>query len=711
LKTLDEIKEEIRKHRKNFDEKLIEKAYHFAQKKHEGQFRKSGEPFFSHPTEVAYILAQRKMDTETIAAGLLHDVLEDTNTTYEELEREFGKEIAFLVEGVTKLHKYHFKSKEEHKAESFRKMLLSMAQDIRVLIIKLADRLHNMRTLEFMRKEKQKEIAYETLNIYAPLAGRLGMYGIKNELEDLSLKYLNPDIYEKIKALRDEKIKKVLPYFEEIIKKVREKLKRNNVPAEITWRFKHIYGIYRKMVLKNVPFDEVYDIIGIRVITDTITNCYITLGLIHSLYPPIPGRLKDYIANPKSNLYQSLHTTVLGPKGQFIEFQIRTKKMHEVAENGIAAHWIYKEGNKSLQEELKRFNWLKELLNIIKEEKNPKEFFNQVTSNIFDDTIYVFTPKGDVIELPYGATALDFAFAIHTELGLKCKGIKVNGKIVPLDYTLSSGDKVVVLKDKNYKAHASWLRIVKTSKARQAIRSFLRKQQAEKAIEFAKKLLEKHLSYHKLHFSDFPEENLENIAKKLGYAKFESLLLDLGLGRISLEKILKEFLPRSEKEDKKEDKKELSQDKPLEIEEIDNIVVKFSKCCYVLPGDEIVGVIKTGNAIFLHFPDCPVVKQIEEKDPNRIIKVRLKPSNKRYKAVLRVLGADRPGLLADITQNISKKGVNIIMSITKTKFGSAVLDFIVEVKNKEELENLISSIKSIEGVKNVKRIRRYLAKV
>ena len=710
MKTLEDIKNEIGKYRNNFNENILEKAYYFAQKKHEGQVRKSGEPFFSHPTEVAFILAQKKMDTETIAAGLLHDVLEDTDTTYEELEKEFGKEIAFLVEGVTKLHKYHFKNKEEHKAESFRKMLLSMAKDIRVLIIKLADRLHNMRTLEYMKKEKQKEIAYETLNIYAPLAGRLGMYGIKNELEDLSLKYINPKIYEKIKKLREEKIKKVLPYFQQIIEKVKKELEKNNIPAEITWRFKHIYGIYRKMLLRNIPFEEVYDVIGIRIITDTVTNCYVILGIVHSLFPPIPGRLKDYIANPKNNLYQSLHTTVLGPEGQFIEFQIRTHKMHEVAENGIAAHWIYKEKSKTDKEELQRFNWLRELLNLIKEEKNPKEIFSHIQSNIFDDVVYVFTPKGEVIELPYGATALDFAFAIHTELGLKCKGIKVNGKIVPLDYILSSGDKVQVIKGKNYKVNASWLRIVKTSKARQAIRSFLRKQQAEKAIEFAKKLLEKHLNYHKLSLSDFNKETLEKIAKSLGYAKFDSLLLDLGLNRISLEKILNEFLPK-EKNLEKKSKDFLKAQSKLEVEEIDNIVVKFSKCCYVLPGDDIVGLVKTGKAIFLHFKDCPIVKQMEEKDPDRIIKVNLKPSNRKFRAVIRVFGVDRPGLLADITNRISKKGINILMSMTKTKLGSAVLDFIVEVKSKEEIDNLISSLTSVEGVKNVKRIRRYFVHV
>lgn len=710
MKTLEDIKNEIGKYRNNFNENILEKAYYFAQKKHEGQVRKSGEPFFSHPTEVAFILAQKKMDTETIAAGLLHDVLEDTDTTYEELEKEFGKEIAFLVEGVTKLHKYHFKNKEEHKAESFRKMLLSMAKDIRVLIIKLADRLHNMRTLEYMKKEKQKEIAYETLNIYAPLAGRLGMYGIKNELEDLSLKYINPKIYEKIKKLREEKIKKVLPYFQQIIEKVKKELEKNNIPAEITWRFKHIYGIYRKMLLRNIPFEEVYDVIGIRIITDTVTNCYVSLGIVHSLFPPIPGRLKDYIANPKNNLYQSLHTTVLGPEGQFIEFQIRTHKMHEVAENGIAAHWIYKEKSKTDKEELQRFNWLRELLNLIKEEKNPKEIFSHIQSNIFDDVVYVFTPKGEVIELPYGATALDFAFAIHTELGLKCKGIKVNGKIVPLDYILSSGDKVQVIKGKNYKVNASWLRIVKTSKARQAIRSFLRKQQAEKAIEFAKKLLEKHLNYHKLSLSDFNKETLEKIAKSLGYAKFDSLLLDLGLNRISLEKILNEFLPK-EKNLEKKSKDFLKAQSKLEVEEIDNIVVKFSKCCYVLPGDDIVGLVKTGKAIFLHFKDCPIVKQMEEKDPDRIIKVNLKPGNRKFRAVIRVFGVDRPGLLADITNRISKKGINILMSMTKTKLGSAVLDFIVEVKSKEEIDNLISSLTSVEGVKNVKRIRRYFVHV
>ena len=709
MRSCQEIIDKVKEYRRNFNEELIRKAYDFAREKHEGQFRKSGEPYFVHPAEVAYILAELRMDTPTIVAGLLHDTVEDTDTTFEEIEREFGSEVAFIVKGVTKLEGYSFQSKEEKEAESFRNLLISLAEDIRVLIVKLADRLHNMRTLHHMKRESQLRNAKETLTIYAPLANRLGMYRIKNELEDLSLKYLDPEAYHSIEKKVKEKKKKILPYLESIIETVKEELEKNGIEGDIQWRIKHIYGIYRKMVTKGIPFEEVYDVAGIRVITDTVGNCYQVLGIIHGLWTPVPGRIKDYIAVPKPNMYQSLHTTVVGPKGQFIEFQIRTYEMHQVAELGIAAHWKYKEGGGALSEsEKERFIWLRNLLEWVKEEKDPSEFIDSVRKDLYNEDIYVFTPKGDIKTLPVGATPVDFAYSIHTSVGHRCRAAKVNGKLVPLNYTLKSGDRVEIITGSEERPNRDWLNFVKTSKARQAIKSFLRKEESERAKKLGESLIDKALR--KLNSTlgtvREDEEALERI-KGLGYSKLDSLLIDVGFGKVAPDIAARKLLGLPV--DAKKKKKKVSSRRggiAITVDGIDNVAVSLASCCHPLPGDRVVGVISTGKGVVIHAANCIVVNQIRESSPGKLVKVNFVPSDKVYPAKIRVSTEDRPGMLAEISAAISRENVNIKSVSTRSAHGRAVLDFVVEVKSREELQKLLGAIRRIKGVIAAKRIQR-----
>ncbi|WP_163328235.1 RelA/SpoT family protein [Desulfurobacterium thermolithotrophum] len=709
MRSCKEIIEKVKEYRDSFDEELIVKAYNFAKERHEGQFRKSGEPFFSHPAEVAYILAELRMDTPTIISGLLHDVVEDTDTTIEEIEKEFGKEVAFIVKGVTKLEGYQFSSKEERDAESFRNLLISLAEDIRVLIVKLADRLHNMRTMESMKPESQKRNAKETLTIYAPLANRLGMYRIKNELEDLSLKYLDPETYSELEKKVREKKRKILPYLEEIIKTVREKLKENGLKGDIQWRVKHIYGIYRKMVTKGIPFEEVYDVAGIRVITDTVGACYQILGIIHSIWIPVPGRIKDYIATPKPNMYQSLHTTVVGPKGQFIEFQIRTYEMHQVAEMGIAAHWKYKEGGGALTEtEKERFIWLRNLLEWVKEEKNPQEFIETVRNDLYSEDIYVFTPKGDLKTLPVGSTPVDFAYAIHTSIGHRCKAAKVNGKLVPLNHILQSGDKVEIITSNEERPSRDWLNFVKTSKAKNAIKNFIRKEENERARKLGESLVDKMVrKFSEKSLNSIKEEEIEDILKSFGYSNLDSALADVGYGKLDAEKLAKKLLKLPiETEKRKKKKKRVGKVSGIKVDGIDNVMVSLGTCCHPLPGDRVIGVVNSGKGIVIHTANCIVAKQVKESSPGKLVKVEFLPSDRVYNAKIRVTAEDRPGLLANVSSAIAKLKINITSVQTKSLSGRAVLDFIVQVKSKEELQKVIHTIKQVKGVIAAKRIYR-----
>ena len=710
MRSCKEIIEKVKEYRDSFEEEQICKAYEFAKKKHEGQFRKSGEPYFTHPAEVAYILAELRMDVPTIIAGLLHDVIEDTDTTVEEIEKEFGKEVAFIVKGVTKLEGYRFSSKEERDAESFRNLLISLAEDIRVLIVKLADRLHNMRTMDSMKPESQKRNAKETLTIYAPLANRLGMYRLKNELEDLSLKYLDPETYRELERKVREKKRKILPYLEEIIETVREKLKENGLKGDIQWRLKHIYGIYRKMVTKGIPFEEVYDVAGIRVITETVGDCYQILGIIHSLWIPVPGRIKDYIATPKPNMYQSLHTTVVGPKGQFIEFQIRTHEMHQIAEMGIAAHWKYKEGGGVLTEaEKERFIWLRNLLEWVKEEKNYQEFIETVRNDLYEEDIYVFTPKGDLKTLPVGSTPVDFAYAIHTSIGHRCKSTKVNGKLVPLNYTLQNGDKVEIITGNEERPSRDWLTFVKTSKARNAIKNFLRKEENERAKKLGESLVDKmirKLSDKSLN-SIREEEDIENILKSLGYSNIDSALADVGYGKLDAEKLARKLLKLPVETEKKKRKRKRAGDvSGIKVDGIDNIMVSLGTCCHPLPGDKVIGIVNSGKGIVIHTANCIVAKQIAESAPGKLVKVDFLPSDKVYNAKIRVSIEDKPGMLANISSAIAKLKINIVAVQTRSLSGKAILDFVVQVKSRDELQKVIQTIKNVKGVLTIKRIYR-----
>ena len=710
MRSCKEIIEKVKEYRDSFEEDQICKAYEFAKKKHEGQFRKSGEPYFTHPAEVAYILAELRMDVPTIIAGLLHDVVEDTNTTVEEIEKEFGKEVAFIVKGVTKLEGFHFSSKEERDAESFRNLLISLAEDIRVLIVKLADRLHNMRTMDSMKPESQKRNAKETLTIYAPLANRLGMYRLKNELEDLSLKYLDPETYRELERKVREKKRKILPYLEEIIETVREKLKENGLKGDIQWRLKHIYGIYRKMVTKGIPFEEVYDVAGIRVITETVGDCYQILGIIHSLWIPVPGRIKDYIATPKPNMYQSLHTTVVGPKGQFIEFQIRTHEMHQVAEMGIAAHWKYKEGGGVLTEaEKERFIWLRNLLEWVKEEKNYQEFIETVRNDLYGEDIYIFTPKGDLKTLPVGSTPVDFAYAIHTSIGHRCKAAKVNGKLVPLNYTLQSGDKVEIITGNEERPSRDWLTFVKTSKARNSIKNFLRKEENERAKKLGESLVDKvirKLSDKSLN-SIREEEDIENTLKSLGYSNLDSALADVGYGKLDAEKLARKLLKLPVETEKKKRKRKRAGDvSGIKVDGIDNVMVSLGTCCHPLPGDKVIGIVNSGKGIVIHTANCIVAKQIADSAPGKLVRVDFLPSDKVYNAKIRVSVEDKPGMLANISSAIAKLKINIASVQTKSISGRAILDFIVQVKSRDELQKVIQTIKNVKGVLTVKRIHR-----
>jgi len=708
MRSCQEIIDKVKEYRSSFDKELIEKAYEFAKRKHQGQFRKSGEPYFSHPAEVAYILAELKMDVPTIVAGLLHDTLEDTDTTYQELEEEFGREVAFIVKGVTKLEGYSFQSKEEKEAESFRNLLISLAEDIRVLIVKLADRLHNMRTLHHMKRESQLRNAKETLTIYAPLANRLGMYRVKNELEDLSLKYLDPDAYYEIERKVRERKKKLLPYLEGIIETVRKELKRNGIDGQIQWRIKHIYGIYRKMVTRGIPFEEVYDVAGIRVITDSVANCYQVLGIIHHIWTPVPGRIKDYIAVPKPNMYQSLHTTVVGPKGQFIEFQIRTWEMHQVAELGIAAHWKYKEGGGALSEsEKERFIWLRNLLEWVKEEKDPNEFINSVRSDLYGEDIYVFTPKGDIKTLPVGATPVDFAYAVHTSVGHRCRAAKVNGKLVPLNYTLKSGDKVEIITGSEERPSRDWLNFVKTSKARHAIRSFIRKEESERAKKLGESLLDKALR--KLSdkaLSSFKEEELVEKVKPLGYSSLSSLLVDIGFGKLEPDSVARRILGLPVEPKRKKKGRVKSSEVAITVDGIDNVAVTLGRCCHPLPGDQVVGVVNSGQGIVIHTKDCIVARQVMESSPGKVVSIEFLPSEKVYPAKLRVSVEDKPGMLAEISSVVSKHNVNIASVKTFTASGKAVLDFILQVKSKDEFNKVLSAVRGVKGVISAKRVHR-----
>lgn len=719
---LNDILDRLSQYHPDPDLDFIKKAYVYSAKVHQGQVRKSGEPYLVHPLEVAGILSQLKLDEASIVTGLLHDTIEDTLATPLELTELFGSEVTQLVDGVTKLSQFSPSatvSSEEKQAENFRKMIVAMARDIRVILVKLADRTHNMRTLGHMPPEKQKKIAQETLDIYAPLANRLGISWIKQELEDLSFQFLKPSEHQYIIDKIEKKKKVSEKYVEEVEEILARKMIENKIECQVGGRFKHPYSVYRKMRLQGVEFEQIHDIIAFRLIMKSMPSCYEALGLVHTLWKPVPGRFKDYIAIPKPNMYQSLHTTVIGPFGDRLEVQIRTEEMHKIAEEGIAAHWAYKEG-KSLGRDNSKFAWLRQLMEWQQDLKDPKEFLETVKVDLFADEVFVFTPIGDVKSLPRGATPVDFAYSIHSDIGAKCVGAKVNGKIVPLRYKLRNGDTVEVLTSNHAHPSKDWLTFVKTSRAQARIRGYIKAQQREKSLHLGRELTERELKRYELHLPRLIKNGeLKRVADELGYRLEDDLMVAVGYGKISPSQIIQKIVPAEKLADKVESVKESQtpvgrlteiikkvtgkSKSGVRINGIDDVLVRFGRCCNPVPGDRIVGFITRGRGVTVHTLECD---NALATDPERRVDVSwdVKPDFKRP-VTIRVLTADRPGLLADISQAFSKKNVNISQANCRaTGDDRAVNTFEVTIGDLKQLNEVMQLIERIPGVYEVERV-------
>ncbi len=691
------------------DVEIIKKAYIFSREAHCSQKRIEGTPYISHPLAVADILADMRMDVLTIAAGLLHDTIEDTGTTKEEIEDMFGGEIAFLVDSLTKLSKLQFKTKQEAQAENFRKMLLAVAEDIRVIMIKFADRLHNMRTIHYLPEHKQRVIAEETLEIYAPLANRLGIGWLKTEFEDLSFKTLMPELYQELVKKVAKRKAEQEGYIENIIKMLDDRLKMDNIPARITGRVKHYYGIYQKMLRQKIPFEEVYDVLGIRIITDSVANCYHILGVIHSLWATVPGRFKDYISMPKSNMYQSLHTTVVGPGGERVEFQIRTEEMHRIAEQGIAAHWKYKEKGHLDEKDARYIAWLRDLVNNLKEHRDPREFLEAVKGEVVSDVVYVFTPKGEIKELPYGATPVDFAYAVHTEVGNRCVGAKVNGKLVPLRYRLKSGDTVEIITTPNHMPSKDWLNFVVTQKARSRIKQWIKSAERKQAIELGYKLIEEELRRHEVPLQVL-RSSQEDLTKAFNMKTFDDLIASVGYGKISAQQIIHRLLPERTRQELQKQPQTVTPpqklhkvSKGISIKGMDEILYHTSRCCYPVPGDDLVGYVTRGRGVTIHRRGCPNFEKMAIDDA-RLIEVTWKADDSMAPAKLYIEAIDKPGILANISSLISSFNVNISgVKAFSTPDKRAHLELILQVKDKVQLTGIIQKILQMEGILNVRR--------
>lgn len=705
----NDIVDEVLSYNPEADVVLLQKAYIFSAKAHKGQVRLSGEPYLIHPLEVAYTLTKMNLDVPSIVSGLLHDTIEDSYVNKDEIEEYFGQEVAELVDGVTKISKIPLKKSEESRGDNFRKMILAMTKDIRVILIKLADRYHNMQTLNYLPSEKQTEIAKETFEIYAPLAHRLGIEWLRAELEDATFKYLRPTEYKLIAENIAQKKKQREAYINEVIGLLREKLDQFNLKAEIFGRAKHLYSIYRKMVQEGLNIDDIYDIIAFRVVLDSIKECYEALGIIHAFYKPIPGKFNDYIALPKANMYQSLHTKIIGPHGEKIEIQIRTKEMHRLAQEGIAAHWKYKEGNVFNPKEDKIFAWLRRVIEWQQELKDNKEFIEVFKIDLFPDEVYVFTPQGDVRELPKGSTPIDFAYAIHSELGHRCVGSKVNGKLVPLRYTLKSGDTIEIMTSPTHKPSKDWLSFVATSKAKTKIRQWIKTEQREKSIELGKNLVEKELAKHDISLSKLLKGGeLLSSAKEFSLETVDELFASIGYGLHTPLQVLNKIIPESAKPSGKI-KTIIStltkgRDNAIKIKGVDGLVIRFGKCCNPIPGDAIIGFITRGRGLTVHVEDCPNVHTYDEQ---RKVEVSWQLSkNYTFPVRLKITGGDRKGLLSDISSVISGHKVNIISAQAMTyPDRSAAGMYELEIENMSQLQKVMKSIQKIKGVRSVDRMR------
>ena len=725
---LEMLVKKIKENCVNINMDMVDKAYNLAFEAHKEQKRDSGEPYIIHPIEVATILAELGMDTSTIVAGLLHDVIEDTEYTYDDIKKIFGEEVANLVSGVTKITKMEYKSKEEQQADNFRKMLLAMADDIRVIIIKLADRLHNMRTLKYRKKEKQKKTAMETLDIYAPLAHRLGISKIKWELEDLSFRYIHEEeYYDLVKQVAEKRTEREI-YIKKIIEDMYNKLEEAGIDSDIDGRPKHFFSIYKKMVTKNKSIEQIFDLTAIRVLVNTVKDCYEVLGIVHTIYKPIPGRFKDYIAMPKPNMYQSLHTTVIGPQGKTFEIQIRTFEMHRTAEYGIAAHWKYKEGDNNGETKEKNFEsklvWLRDILEFQKETADAQEFIEGFKIDLFTDEIFLFTPKGVVIDLPNGATPIDFAYRIHTDIGNKCVGAKVNGKIVPLDYKLKTGEIVEVLTSNNAKGpNMDWLNIAKSNQAKSKIRSWFKKAKKEENISKGKELFEKELKKQGVHFADIAKgETYEKFVKRNNINGMDDLYALIGLGAISASSFIWKLKDENQSKDEKvieentnkiiEDniskaqRNKIDQTVGITVKGVDNLMIRFAKCCNPVPGDDIMGYITKGRGISVHRADCGNLKNLIMEDGDKVVDVSWGTSNGRaYIAEIQVKAEDRSGLLTDIMGIISELNLQLNALNAKSAKGSmAYVNIKVKIDTVELLKDLMKKIRHLKGIIDVYRV-------
>ncbi|WP_300382616.1 bifunctional (p)ppGpp synthetase/guanosine-3',5'-bis(diphosphate) 3'-pyrophosphohydrolase [Clostridium sp.] len=734
---LNNLLQKIKENCNNIDTDIIKKAYDLANDAHKNQKRESGEPYVTHPIDVAIILAEMGMDTSTIASGLLHDVIEDTDYTYEDIQKLFNDEIAYLVQGVTKLGKIEYKTKEEQQADNVRKMLLAMAKDIRVIIIKLADRLHNLRTLKYMSKDKQKQKAKETLDIYAPLAHRLGMSKIKWELEDISFRYLHEEeYYDLVKQIAEKRVEREA-YISEIMEDLHNKLEDSEIDSDIDGRPKHFYSIYKKMVNKNKSIEQIFDLTAIRVLVNTVKDCYGVLGIVHTIYKPIPGRFKDYIAMPKPNMYQSLHTTVIGPQGKTFEIQIRTFEMHKTAEYGIAAHWKYKQGDSSKEEDNIReekgqsfenkLTWVRDMLEWQKETSDAEEFIEGFKIDLFADEIFVFTPKGVVINLPSGATPIDFAYRIHTDVGNRCVGSKVNGKIVTLDYKLKTGEIVEVLTSKNAKGpNMDWLNMANSNQARSKIRQWFKKIKKEENIDKGKDSLEKELKKQGVTYQEISKgEAYDRLVKRYNIHNIEDLYAAIGVGQVSassyVAKLKEENMPEKSsneainkaidekiaKNDRSEQEKEKRNNSyGITVKGENNLMVRFARCCNPVPGDEIEGYITKGRGVSVHRTDCSNLKSLINYDKDKVVEVSWGTSKgNAYVAEIQVKADDRIGILSDIMLIITESKLPLnALNAKAAKGGVALINVKIKIDTIDQLRELMKKIRRLNGVMDVYRM-------
>lgn len=701
---------------------FIERAYLYAEKYHDGQYRKSGEPYIRHPVQVAGILVDLQLEPATIAGAFLHDVVEDTEVTVEDLTELFGEEVAMLVDGVTKLKKIKYKSKAEQQAENHRKMVVAMARDIRVIMIKLADRLHNLRTLKYLPPEKQRRIAKETLEIFAPLAHRLGISTIKWEMEDIALRYLDPQQYYRIVNLMKQKRAEREQYIEEVMDDIRESVKELNVEADISGRPKHIYSIYRKMTIQKKQFNEIYDLLAVRIIVRNIKDCYGVLGIIHTRWKPMPGRFKDYIAMPKANMYQSLHTTVIGPKGEPLEVQIRSEEMHRIAEYGVAAHWAYKEGEGINQQSLDKLGWFREILEWQKDTSNAQEFMESLKIDLFSDMVFVFTPKGDVIELPRGSVPIDFSYRIHTEIGNQTIGAKVNGKMVPLDYQLKTGDIVDIMTSKHsYGPSQDWLKLTQSSHAKNKIKQYFKKERREENEQKGREAIEKELRAQDFNPKEvLTESNIQEAVAKFSFSGQADMFAAVGYNGISAKQVVTRLTEKIRNKTKEQEKKTVTEaikDIPapartrrsntgIRVKGADNLLIRLSKCCNPVPGDDIRGFITKGRGVSVHRADCPNVADTEENQ-TRLIEVEWEPSLEKVKSFnvdIEVTGYDRRGLLNEVLNAIAESKTNINAVNGRSDKSMAVIDITIAINNLDHLRKVVEKIKRLPDIYSVRRV-------